>query len=184
MIGLFIGSFNPPTLAHLNICLKLKKYFEKIIFVPVNSKDKSLVSFNKRYDMLNILKREYSFLDIDDVMEKYSYFDYRILDILKKKYHDIKIIIGSDILFNLPKFDNYEYLVSKYKFVVITRDNIDAKRIINEYFFKYKDNFKIFNFSFDCSSTKVRKLIKEKQDIGDFLDKKVDSYIKENHLYF
>ena len=24
MIGIFIGSFNPPTIAHLEICLKLK----------------------------------------------------------------------------------------------------------------------------------------------------------------
>ena len=41
MIGLFVGSFNPPTLAHLDICLKLKNEFNKIIFIPVNTNNKS-----------------------------------------------------------------------------------------------------------------------------------------------
>ena len=40
MIGLFIGSFNPPTRAHMDICLKLKNKFNKIVLVPVSSKEK------------------------------------------------------------------------------------------------------------------------------------------------
>ena len=184
MIGLFIGSFNPPTLAHLKICLKLKKEFKKIVFVPVNSRIKNLVSFKRRCDMLNILRREYSFLDIDYVMEKYSYFDYRILDILKKKYHDIKIIIGSDVLSDLPKFNNYEYLVSKFQFVVITRDKIDINMIIDEHFKKYKKNFTVCNYLIDVSSTKARELINKNQSVEGILNKNVYAYIKENHIYF
>ena len=40
MIGLFIGSFNPPTMAHLNISLLLLDKLEKVVFIPVNSKEK------------------------------------------------------------------------------------------------------------------------------------------------
>ena len=111
MIGLFIGSFNPPTLAHLKICLKLKKRFSKIIFIPVNTKNKDLVSLNHRINMLNLYKMQYPFLDIDSIMNDYSYFDYRILDLLKKKYGNVKIIIGSDILDNLDKYDNKDYIL-------------------------------------------------------------------------
>ena len=58
MIGLFIGSFNPPTKAHIDICQKLKHSFSKIVLVPVNSKDKKLIDIHKRIEIfckINIL---------------------------------------------------------------------------------------------------------------------------------
>ena len=115
-MALFIGSFNPPTLAHLNIALSLKKCFHKIIFIPVNSKSKELVNYKHRVNMLSIYKKKYSFIEIDEIMKNYSYFDYRILDILNKKYHDNNVIIGGDLLKNLKYFDNYEYLLENYIF--------------------------------------------------------------------
>ncbi len=184
MIGLFIGSFNPPTLAHLSICLKLKSDFEKIVFVPVNTKDKNLVALKKRFNMLMVYCHKYSFLSVDNIMEKYSYFDYRILDLLKDKYRYVKIIMGSDLLFNLDKFDNYEYILNNYSFVIITRNLYDAKKIIHDKYFNYQKHFKICNYISDCSSTKVRDLIYNKKDTKDYLDVDIASYIKKEHLYF
>ena len=169
MIGLFIGSFNPPTLAHLNICLELEKNFKKIIFIPIN--------------MLKIYCKKFSFLDIDDIMNKYSYFDYHILDLLKKKYCDVKIIIGSDILNNFDKFDNKEYLLNNYYFVVIERNKNEVD-IINKKFNEYINHFDIVNFNSNVSSTKARLLIKDKQCTNKVLDKEIYFYIKRNHLYF
>ena len=37
MIGLFIGSFNPPTIAHLEIAQRLSNRYKKIVYVPVNA---------------------------------------------------------------------------------------------------------------------------------------------------
>ena len=98
MVGLFIGSFNPPTKAHLEICQMLKNRFQKIVFVPVNTKEKELVSFKDRKMMLSFYTRRYQFLEISDIMNNYSYFDFRILNLLKEKYQDVRIIMGIHIL--------------------------------------------------------------------------------------
>ena len=133
-MALFIGSFNPPTLAHLNIALSLKKCFHKIIFIPVNSKSKELVNYKHRVNMLSIYKKKYSFIEIDEIMKNYSYFDYRILDILNKKYHDNNVIIGGDLLKNLKYFDNYEYLLENYMFYVIKRGEDIDEIIKSDYY--------------------------------------------------
>jgi len=184
MIGLFIGSFNPPTKAHLEIVLKLKDFFDKIIYIPVNSKEKYLASFNDRVNMLKIYTRKYNFLDINTIMDKYSYFDYRILDILKKEYQNISIIMGSDLLNKLDKFTNYKYLLSNYKFIIITRENDNINEIINNKYQDYKNNFQVFEYHSDISSSKIRELIKNKKDYKDYLDKDIIDYIKNNNLYF
>ena len=182
MIGIFIGSFNPPTLAHLGICQKLKPIFQRIVLVPVNSKDKELVSFTSRVDMLNILTRRYRFLEISDIMKNYSYLNYRIIDLLKNKYHNIGIIIGSDLLEKLDTFDNYQYLLENYIFYVIPRDN-DGEKIINQKYFDYQDKFKIIKFNSNISSTMARNNLKNNLDTKNILDKDVLSYIREKHLY-
>lgn len=182
MIGIFIGSFNPPTVAHLQICLKLHNMFKKIILIPVNTKSKNLISMYHRINMLGLYKRKYSFLEIDNIMEKYSYFDYRILDLLQKKYHNIKIIIGGDLLEKINQFDNKDYLLKNYYFVVIKR-NMDVDNIINSKYKDYCNHFEIIDYNSNISSTLVRDLIKNNKSTKNILDKEVKDYINNNHLY-
>lgn len=182
MIGIFIGSFNPPTLAHLEICKKLKKEFNKIIIVPVNSRDKHLANFKDRVNMLNILTREYNYIEINDIMNNYSYLNYRIIDLLKEEYGSISIIIGSDLLDKIDSFDNYEYLLNHYIFYVLTRDN-NVNELISKKYSKYKDKFKIIEFNSNISSTMARCHINNNLDIKNILDRDVFNYIKEHNLY-
>ena len=183
MIGLFIGSFNPITKAHIDIILKVKDNFKKIVLVPVSSKDKELIDINRRIEMLNILKKKYSFIEISNIMKNYSYLYYYIIDLLKNKYGDLNIIMGSDLLEKLPSFDNYEYLLDNYNFTIISRDNINLDKLIKERYLKYQNKFTILNYQSNISSTMVRKLLKEKKDISDVLDKDIYDYIKKNNLY-
>lgn len=183
MIGLFIGSFDPVTLAHINICLNLKNDFKKIVMVPVNSNGKNLIDINYRIDMLNIIKNKYDFIEISTVMKKYSYLNYRIIDLLKEEYHDINIIMGSDLLEKLIYFDNYEYLLSNYNYTIVPRGNINVEELINDKYNKYKDKFRIIDFNSDISSTKVKQLLKENKDTSDALDIDIYNYIRENNLY-
>lgn len=182
MIGIFIGSFNPPTKAHINICLKLKNTFRKIVMVPVNSNDKSLININYRIDMLNILKSKYSFLEISKIMKKYSFVNYRIIDLLKKEYQSINIIMGSDLLDKLSSFDNYEYLLENYDFTIIPRGK-DPTKLIQKKYSKYQDKFKILNYHSNISSTLIKNKLSNNESVKSLLDSDVLNYIKENHLY-
>jgi len=183
VIGLFIGSFNPPTLAHLEICIKLKKSFNKIVLVPVNSNDKRLIDIKERINMLNILKNKYPFLEISGIMKNYSYLNFRIIDLLKKEYGDVNIIMGSDLFVKFSYFDNYEYLLNNYSFTIITRNQIDINSIINKKYFLYKNKFSIINYYSNISSTLVRDKIQKKEELKSVLDRDVYLYIKAHHLY-
>ena len=183
MIGIFIGSFNPPTKAHLEIALKLQNKLEKIILVPVNSPDKYLVDMDERINMLRILARKNSFLMIDDIMKDYSYLNYRIIDLLEKKYHHITLIIGSDLLNKLDSFDNYLYLVKCYSFIVVTRDE-NVQKIIQEKYSQYQNNFTILEYHNEISSTMVREYINKKKNLKELADEDIEVYIKNHHLYF
>ncbi len=183
MIGLFIGSFNPPTKAHMNICLKLKNKFSKIVLVPVSSKDKELIDINSRIAMLNILKMKYDFIEVSHVMKKYSYLNYRIIDLLKNTYGELNLIMGSDLLENLDAFDNYEYLLKNFSFTIVPRGKTDVNKLINDKYNEYQDKFMILKYHSNTSSTLVKKYLKENKDVKSLLDKDVLKYIKDNHLY-
>ena len=182
MIGLFIGSFNPPTIAHMGICLKLEKKLKKIVLVPVNSNDKNLIDINERINMLNVLKNKYSFLEISKVMKKYSYLNFRIIDLLKKEYGHVAIM-GSDLLEKFTSFDNFEYLLDNYTFWIIPRGKVDIKKIIQEKYFKYENKFNVLDYSSEISSTLVRQKLKNKEDVKNVLDNDVYDYIRKHHLY-
>ena len=133
--------------------------------------------------MLSILKNKYPFLEISDIMKKYSYLNYRIIDLLKDKYGDISIIMGSDLLEKFNNFDNYEYLLDNYSFCIVPRNNIDIKKIISEKYSKYKEKFKIIDYQSDISSTLVKELLNKNKSTTNVLDSDVYEYIKENDLY-
>ena len=183
MIGLFIGSFNPPTKAHIDICVNLKDRFSKIVLVPVNNNEKDLIDLDIRIEILNIIKHTYNFLEITNIMKDYAYLNYKVIDLLKNEYGDLNIIMGSDLLEKLDSFENYEYLLSNYSYTIIPRGNSDVLKLINDKYKKYQDKFSILDYHSDTSSTLVKELLKENKDTKDFLDSDIYSFIREQDLY-
>lgn len=183
MIALFIGSFNPPTLAHLEIVKKVRNDFTKVVFVPVNSTEKELISIRKRIDMLNIYCHQYAFLEVNDVMKDYAYFNFRILDLLKEQYGDVMVIMGDDLLKKMINFDAKDYLLKNYHFLIVTRFFDDLEKFIKENYFAYQDKFKLMYYHNPCSSTMVRSLLKNRKYPKEFLDKEIIRYIKKEELY-
>ena len=114
-IGIFIGSFNPPHLGHLDMMNYLleKKIIDKICVVPTgNYWDKNnLVDISMRIDMLKFYENDNIF--IDSVNNDYQY-TYQLMRRLSEVYKsdELYLVIGADNIINFDKWKKYEELLS------------------------------------------------------------------------
>ena len=188
-IGIFVGSFDPFTRAHLEIAIRLynQNIIDEIVYVPCNSlKKKNLFPLETRFDLLSYAVRNYQYIKVSNIelLNKSPSFDYKEMNLLKKEFiGNLYIIIGADNLLELDKWNNYHNLLCEYNFIVINRFNIDALKIIKEKYIEYKEKFIIFDFESDISSTIVREKIQNHEDLSKYLSKEVIFYIKNNQLY-
>ena len=179
-IGIFIGSFNPPHLGHLDIIKYLlnKKYVDKILIVPTKNywNKTNLIDINKRIAMLKFYENDNTKVDTSNNNYQYTY---QLMRKLKKEYsHDeLYLIIGADNIINFKKWKNYEELLT-YNIIIMTRNNIDILKYTSHLTGKFTV-VNDYNFT-DISSTKIRNNV--------FLNKKylqedIYHYIIENKLY-
>lgn len=178
-IGVYVGSFNPPHIGHIDIANYLinSKTLDKVLIVPtLNYWNKNnLVDINHRINMLKFFETDD--IKIDSKHNKYIY-TYELFRVLSKEYmcDELYLIIGADNIINFDKWKNYEELLN-YKIIIIDRDNIDAKKYIQKY---NSNNFIVIDDykSIDISSSKIRDNLN-----GEYLDKRVYEYILKNNLY-
>ncbi len=193
-IGLYGGSFNPPTKAHIELAKKVINQcnLDKIIFVPVGDlyKKEGLAKGVHRYNMLKIACNGHKNLKVSDIEIKNNknYKTIEIFKILKDKYtkEEIFFIMGADNLEKLPFWYESNNLVSNYNYIILDRGSNKAKNIIenNELLKKNKNRFIIISNGefYDCSSTTIRQQIK-KREKPENLDDGVYNYIRENNIY-
>lgn len=191
-IGIFGGSFNPPHNMHKNISLNLikKGYVDKIIYVPTGDfyKKSSLISFKHRLEMLKLMINQINDLLISDIGNDKNYeYTYQVLDYFGQLYNEDEIyfICGSDNLDEFNTWENFEYILSYYKLLVIKRNNDDIDEITNK-FKAFIRNIIWANIDFsNISSTEIRKIINDNKftSLQDRLDDNVIKYIIDNKLY-
>lgn len=195
-IVVFSGSFNPPLNSHFLIAQQVVNQFEKVekvIFVPINkvSNKKGLIDNEHRYNMLKMVidknvKFEVSDMDFKD--EKTS-FTIESLEEIQKQFPDklIWYIVGTDNLKILYTWKRAEDLVSKYKILVMERENDNMREIIEEnpLYAKYKQNFIAIDQEIrsNYNSTYVRNQIKKGKSVRYLLPNEVLEYIEKNKLY-
>ena len=179
-IGIFIGSFNPPHLGHLDIIKYLlnKKYVDKILIVPTKNywNKTNLIDINKRIAMLKFYENDN--IKVDTSNNNYQY-TYQLMRKLKKEYsHDeLYLIIGADNIINFKKWKNYEELLT-YNIIIMTRNNIDILKYTSHLTGKFTV-INDYNFT-DISSTKIRNnLFLNKK----YLQEEIYHYIIENTFY-
>ena len=189
-IGIFGGSFNPPHNMHQDIALNLIKenYLDKVIFVPTgNYYPKSeLIEFKHRYQMLKLMVGSNSDVKVSDYESKGELtYTYQTLDYFQSLYSNAEIyfILGSDNLKSFKKWRNYEYILKKYKILVINRNDDDIKGLLSDYI-DYQNNIISADIPLkEISSTEIRKQIRNGIDLKNKLDKQVIEYIKKMKLY-
>lgn len=184
MILVYGGAFNPPTKAHQEIVRELYHTFKplKMIILPVGvtyDHKRNLVSFEHRYQMINLMIKDLPFkVEISRIEEEGPFLGtYHSLNELSKTNEDLYFVVGTDHLSTLGTWKNHKELLKKYGFVVILRKNYAADFTI---FDQYQTPYYTFKYDSLIASSKIRQEIhKYKHD----LTPEIYDYIIENNLY-
>lgn len=195
-IVVFGGSFNPPLNSHFSLAEQIVNEYEevdKVLFVPVNNyyNKPGLLGNEHRYNMLKLVVDKNPNFGISRVELDSSrpLFTIETMELLSKEYpdYDMLFTIGSDNLKEIHTWEKAEELVTKYKILVLERDEDNMDEIItsNDFLIKHKDSFiKVKNnVRSNLSSTFVRNKINEGKSIRYLTPDEVVFYIEENNLY-
>ncbi len=195
-IVVFGGSFNPPHNSHFSIAEQVLNQYEeveKVVFIPVNKKyEKDGLEENKhRYNMLKlVIEKNSDFIlsDIDMNGERSLYTIETLIETEKQfPNKEIWFLIGSDNLKELHTWKKAEELLSKYKILVMERNEDIIEDIINksELLKMYKENISKLDekIKSNISSSYIRSQIKKQKNIRYVLPDEICEYINENKLY-
>ena len=198
-VAILGGSFDPPTIAHIQIACEVYNNIPEIsevFIIPCGDgrSDKSLrTPSSHRLKMLKFiledLLTEQIPIKIDTTeIEKGEYIPtYFLLKDLEKKYPDKEFvfIIGSDLIEGLYSWDESEKLVNEFKFIIIKRDNYPLNQNVK----LLPKNYQVLESINTGSSTDIRGRIKNMKGkkaclgIGGLTTYRVIKYIEDNKLY-
>ena len=195
-IVVFGGAFNPPLNSHFFMAQEVLNEFEeveKVIFVPVNKNyhKKGLFSNEHRYNMLKLITdKNDGFLVSDiDLKGERPLYTIEVLNKMQEQYKDKEIcfLLGTDNLKQLDTWKDAEELLSRFKFLVMNRDNDNIEGIVksSELLRCYKENIIVIipEIRDNYSSTFVRSQIKKGKSPRYLMPDEVLEYIEKNKLY-
>ena len=190
-IAIYGGSFNPMHIGHEKIVDYVldNLNMDKIIIIPVgipSHRENNLEQSNTRLKICKEIfkgnkKIEVSDIEIKSEGKSYTYDTLLKLMDLYGENNEFFEIIGEDSLKSLKTWKNYEELLKICKFIVFRRK--DDKNIqIDEEFLNNKNIIILENEYYDISSTEIRNMVKNNEDISAFVNKKVKKLIEKEYL--
>ena len=190
-IAIYGGSFNPMHIGHEKIVdyVLNNLNMDKIIIIPVgipSHRENNLEQSDTRLKICKEIfkgnkKIEVSDIEIKSEGKSYTYDTLLKLMDLYGENNEFFEIIGEDSLKSLKTWKNYEELLKICKFIVFRRK--DDKNIqIDEEFLNNKNIIILENEYYNISSTEIRNMVKNNEDISDFVNKKVKKLIEKEYL--
>ncbi len=169
-IAIFGGSFDPPHFGHLSVVLYLRHClgFTKVLVVPVYehpfSKTKS--SFIHRFNMAEVAFSTIDGVEVSDIEKNISAPSYTVNTVKElisssKEEERFTLILGTDIIKELPKWHDFDTITSLVDVIFLEREGLFP----------------------DISSTMIREAIKEKKEFHHLIPVEVARYIEKNRLY-
>lgn len=196
-IGILGGTFDPIHTGHLIIgeYARISMGLDKVVFIPCGThpfKNKDRVTSNeKRCEMIELAIKSNPYFEISTMEMERTGVNYTIDTIknLKKEYKNSEIyfIIGSDILFQIEKWKDFEELFKMCKFILFHRIDEEKEEILK----KTNTLKKLYNMNiekieapiFPISSSEIRERIKKGLSIKYLVKEEVEKYILKNNLY-
>ena len=190
-IAIYGGSFNPMHIGHEKIVDYVldNLNMDKIIIIPVgipSHRENNLEQSDTRLKICKEIfkgnkKIEVSDIEIKSEGKSYTYDTLLKLMDLYGENNEFFEIIGEDSLKSLKTWKNYEELLKICKFIVFRRK--DDKNIqIDEEFLNNKNIIILENEYYNISSTEIRNMVKNNEDISAFVNKKVKKIIEKEYL--
>lgn len=195
-VVIYGGSFNPPHNFHFVIAEQVLSQYEeveKVIFTPVCDKYPKcgLIENKHRYKMLKLIADENSKFMVSDIdmHGDNSLPTIETLEKMQKQFPDKEIwsLMGTDNLKQIHMWDRAEELVSKYKFLIMEREQDIMENIIKEnpLLKSNRENFKRLDpdIKSNLNARYIRTQIKNGKNIRYLVPDKVYEYIEKNKLY-
>ena len=191
-IGIFLGSFDPVHLGHINIAKFVAnlEWIDKVLLVPLLDaphKNTIQASPNRRFKMCQLAAEDHEGIEIENAIinEKITGYDLNLIHILQNKNPNAQLhyILGSDVYLNILNWKAIDKLSNMVKFIVFIRDDKHVDQI--EYISKNisAQTTTIHIKKDNLSSSMIRNCLYNHQSIEKYVNKKVLEYIKKHHLY-
>lgn len=187
-IGLFFGSYNPIHHGHLIIAnyLLQNSDLKQVWFVvspqnPLKPSSTLLNEYQRLFLVQTAIEGENQMRssDIEFRLPRPSY-TIDTLTYLEEKYpdHQFVVIMGSDSFQNLPRWKNYQQILTRYPLYVYVRPGHPATEVYE------KADVQIFNAPLlEISATYIRETIRRGYSIRFLVPDKVKDEIERNGYY-
>ena len=196
-IAVMGGTFDPIHNGHLVVAEYVRTSLEldKVIFIPSGvhpfKNNKGITEGQKRLDLLSLAIKSNEYFDISTMEINREGTTYTIDTIkeLKKIYKEDEIffIIGSDIIFEIEKWKDFEELMKLCKFTLLYRPGKNEDKIEN----RIEELKRVYGLEFtrvkapliEISSTEIRERVKKDLSIKYLVPEIVEDYIHKHKLY-
>lgn len=194
-IGLFGGSFNPIHNGHINLAVSVKNELklDKVIFIPSGTaphkSSNEYVLAEDRLEMCRLALEDYDDFEISDYelcRQGKSYTVYTVRHFKQLyPYEELVWMVGSDMLLTFDQWYEYREILGKVTLAAISRYGSDLNELykMSEKLSLYGKIIVVNASAVTISSTKIRKMIKNNEDLSCYLNGKVVKYIMLKNLY-
>lgn len=191
VVAVFGGSFNPPTVAHINLAKEIlnNENIEKIILVPVSTKynKNGLAPDEVRYNMLQTICNKYNNIEVSSIEldTPRQLYTIETLKMLQEQYpnNEVCFVIGTDNLKELETWHEAEDLINEFRIMVLKRDGDNMKEIIKQspVLSKYENSFIFLDNiqQIDLSASYIREKIQQNQDITELVPEEIEQEVIE-----
>ena len=197
-IGIMGGTFDPIHKGHLMLGEYAKEQYklDEIWFMPNGNPPHKLNSniesqTNHRVEMVKLAIRDYDNFKVQlyEVERTEVNYSYLTMQHFNEKYSndEFYFIIGADSLFAFETWKHPELLVKTCKILAAYRDGKNTSEMEEQIQYlnqKYGAEILLLNTpNVDISSSGIRRMIKDNEDISNLVPETVFSYIQSNNLF-
>lgn len=187
--ALFGGSFNPLTKAHLSVIQKLSEIFDEVIVMPSKispfKTDVIALDGKARFEMIekccqtlkNVVVSDY---ELNNSSVSYTYVTVKHLKSLGK---DLTLVMGSDMITDLDKWRNFDYLINNVSFFFIPRPYFDLDEDKIRQYKALGAKIEIADFIGEEGSSSLLKVAVAFDKQSDIVPTIVEQFIVKNELY-